>query len=195
MTTYCDVAPGHEWHGPYHDREYGFPLQGDAELFERLVLEINQAGLSWLTILKKREAFRRAYSNFDPAKVAKYGAKDVRRLMNDAGIIRNRLKIEAAIANAKTVLALRASHGSFEGWLAAHHPLTRAEWVTLFKQTFRFTGGEIVGEFLMSIGYLRGAHVETCPAYARVMKKKPMWQREGAPGQTGRKTREPGGKG
>ncbi len=177
MTTYCDIAPGHEWHGPYHDREYGFPLHEDAELFERLILEINQAGLSWLTILKKREAFRRAYSNFDPVKVAKYGARDVRRLMNDAGIIRNRLKIEAAIANAKTVLTLRASHGSFDGWLAAHHPLTRAEWVTLFKQTFRFTGGEIVGEFLMSIGYLPGAHAEHCPTYARILKKRPRWSR------------------
>ena len=64
--TYCDIAPGHEWHGPYHDDEYGFPLAGDAELFERLVLEINQAGLSWLTVLKKRDAFRRAYGGFDP---------------------------------------------------------------------------------------------------------------------------------
>ena len=64
--TYCYVAPEHEWHGPYHDREYGFPLDGDAELFERLVLEINQAGLSWLTILKKREAYREAFANFDP---------------------------------------------------------------------------------------------------------------------------------
>ena len=64
MTTYCDIAPTHEWHGPYHDHEYGFPLETDAELFERLMLEINQAGLSWLTILKKREAFRRAYDGF-----------------------------------------------------------------------------------------------------------------------------------
>src|SRR5688572_10788001 len=111
MSSYCDVAPGHEWHGPYHDAEYGFPLRGDAELFERLILEINQAGLSWLTILKKREAFRSAYRGFTPAVVARFGARDVRRLMADAGIIRNRLKIEAAIANAKTVLALRKSHG------------------------------------------------------------------------------------
>ncbi|HWA14932.1 MAG TPA: DNA-3-methyladenine glycosylase I, partial [Gemmatimonadales bacterium] len=131
------------------------------------------------TILKKREAFRRAYSGFDPVKVAKYGKKDVRRLLNDAGIIRNRLKIEAAIANAKTVLALRKSHGSFDAWLAAHHPLTKAEWVKLFKQTFRFTGGEIVGEFLMSIGYLPGAHVESCPVFARVMRRKPMWSSKG----------------
>ena len=103
-TSYCDIAPGHEWHGPYHDREYGFPLRGDAELFERLILEINQAGLSWLTILKKRDAFRRAYDGFDPAVVARYGARDRRRLLADPGIIRNRLKVEAAIANAGRVL-------------------------------------------------------------------------------------------
>lgn len=175
--SYCDVAPGHEFHGPYHDREYGFPLSGDAELFERLILEINQAGLSWLTILKKREAFRKAYSGFDPVKVSKYQAKDVARLMGDAGIIRNRLKVEAAIANARTILEIRKSHGSFAAWLDAHHPLTKPEWVKLFKRTFRFTGGEIVGEFLMSLGYLPGAHVESCPVYARVLKKKPKWSR------------------
>ncbi len=114
--TYCDIAPGHEWHGPYHDAEYGFPLTDDAALFERLVLEINQAGLSWLTILKKREAFHRAYGGFDPAVVAGYRARDRRRLLADAGIIRNRLKVDAAIANAATILQLRASHGSFAGW-------------------------------------------------------------------------------
>ena len=116
-TTYCDIAPTHEWHGPYHDTEYGFPLEDDATLFERLVLEINQAGLSWLTILKKREAFRRAYDGFDPEVVARYGARERRRLLADAGIVRNRLKIEAAIANAARVLELRQSHGSFAAWL------------------------------------------------------------------------------
>src|SRR5687767_4424931 len=119
--TYCDIAASHEWHGPYHDNEYGFPLDDDAALFERLVLEINQAGLSWLTILKKREAFRLAYDGFDPEVVAAYGARDRRRLLGDPGIVRNRLKIEAAIANAARILELRASHGSFAGWLAAHH--------------------------------------------------------------------------
>ncbi|MEO8031802.1 MAG: DNA-3-methyladenine glycosylase I, partial [Gemmatimonadota bacterium] len=148
MSSYCDAAPGHEWHGPYHDHEYGFPLHGDAELFERLVLEINQAGLSWLTILKKREAFRKAYDGFDPAIVARYGVRQRNRLLNDAGIIRNRLKVDAAISNARTILELQQSHGSFEQWLDAHHPRSKEEWVTLFKQTFRFTGGEIVGEFL-----------------------------------------------
>jgi len=175
--TYCDVAPGHEWHGPYHDREYGFPLAEDAELFERLVLEINQAGLSWLTILKKREAFRLAYDGFDLDRVARYGARERRRLLADAGIIRNRLKVEAAIANARQVLELRETHGSFAGWLAAHHPRAKPEWVRLFKETFRFTGGEIVGEFLMSVGYLPGAHVERCPVYPRVLAARPPWAR------------------
>jgi DNA-3-methyladenine glycosylase I len=178
--TYCDVAPGHLWHGPYHDHEYGFPLRDDASLFERLVLEINQAGLSWLTILKKRNAFRRAYGGFDPEVVARYGARDRRRLLADAGIIRNRLKVDAAIANAARILELRGSHGSFAGWLDAHHPKTKPEWVTLFKRTFRFTGGEIVGEFLMSIGYLPGAHAPTCPVYPRVLALGPMWARRGA---------------
>jgi DNA-3-methyladenine glycosylase I len=178
-TTYCDVAPGHEWHGPYHDQEYGFPLSDDAALFERLVLEINQAGLSWLTILKKRDAFRRAYGGFDPAVVAGYGARDRRRLLADAGIIRNRLKVDAAIANAATILELRGSHGSFAAWLDAHHPRPKADWVKLFKSTFRFTGGEIVGEFLMSTGYLSGAHAESCPVYARVAARRPAWMRPG----------------
>jgi len=177
MAWYCDVAPGHPDHGPYHDREYGFPLTSDAELFERLVLEINQAGLSWLTILRKREAFRAAYRGFDPEVVARFGARDRARLLADAGIIRNRLKIDAAIANARTLLDLRASHGSFAGWLDAHHPLAKPEWVKLFKRTFRFTGGEIVGEFLMSTGYLPGAHRESCPAYARIARLEPAWMR------------------
>jgi DNA-3-methyladenine glycosylase I len=174
---YCDVAPGHEWHGPYHDEEYGFPLAGDGALFERLVLEINQAGLSWLTILKKRDAFRRAYDGFDPEVVARYGARERRRLLTDAGIVRNRLKIDAAIANAGRILELRASHGSFAGWLEAHHPRSKSEWVALFRRTFRFTGGEIVGEFLMSIGYLPGAHAPACPIFRRIARLRPPFMR------------------
>ncbi|HEY0038072.1 MAG TPA: DNA-3-methyladenine glycosylase I, partial [Longimicrobium sp.] len=133
MTTYCEAAEGHPFHGPYHDEEYGFPLRGDDELFERLVLEINQAGLSWLTILKKREAFRRAYDGFRVERVAAYGEVERARLLADAGIVRNRLKVDAAIDNARTILRLRDSHGSFAGWLDAHHPLTKEEWVKLFK--------------------------------------------------------------
>ena len=175
--SYCRVAPGHPWHGPYHDREYGFPLRDDAALFERLVLEINQAGLSWLTILKKRQAFRDAFDGFRIARVARYGARERRRLLADPGIIRNRLKIDAAIANARTVLQLQASHGSFRRWLDAQHPLPKAEWVRLFKRTFRFTGGEITGEFLMSTGYLPGAHEERCPVFARIAVRRPPWMR------------------
>jgi DNA-3-methyladenine glycosylase I len=173
--SYCDIAPGHPLHGPYHDGEYGFPQREDAVLLERLVLEINQAGLSWETILRKREAFRRAYDRFDVDAVAAYGERDRARLLADAGIIRNRLKVDAAIHNAGVVRALRASHGSFAQWLDAQQrdpatgkPRDKASWVKLFKRTFRFTGGEITGEFLMSLGYLPGAHRPGCPALGRI---------------------------
>ena len=95
--------------------------------------------------------------------------------MADAGIIRNKLKVNAAIENAKTILVLQKEFGSFQKWLAHHHPKTKEEWVKLFKKTFRFTGGEIVNEFLMSIGYLRGSHDENCPVYQQILKQKPMW--------------------
>jgi DNA-3-methyladenine glycosylase I len=180
--TYCDVAPGHPDHGPYHDREYGFPVADDRALFERLALEINQAGLSWLTILRKRGAFRRAFDGFNPARVAAYGAADRRRLLADAGIVRNRLKIDAVIENARRILAIRKSHGSFAAWLDAHHPRTREEWVRLFRSTFRFTGGEITGEFLISLGYLPGAHRKGCPVGSRLLRHrpKPPWTRRPA---------------
>jgi DNA-3-methyladenine glycosylase I len=162
-------------HKAYHDKLYGFPIHDDNELFCRLVLEINQAGLSWETILKKEATFRKAYSNFNIKKVAAYKAADVNRLLQDAGIIRNKLKVNAAIENAKAILALQKEHGSFKNWITLHHPKTKEEWVKLFKKTFRFTGGEIVNEFLMSIGYLPGAHSEDCVIYKKVLKEKPMW--------------------
>jgi DNA-3-methyladenine glycosylase I len=176
LPSYCDIAPGDPWHGPYHDTEYGFPVEDERVLFERLILEINQAGLSWLTILKKRAGFQQAYHGFDVDRVAGYGARDRRRLLADAGIIRNRLKVNAAIENARRLQALRADHGGFAGWLAAHHPREKPEWLKLFKQTFVFTGGEIVGEFLMSIGYLPGAHRPTCPVFRRIAKMNPAWK-------------------
>jgi len=175
--SYCDVAPGHPFHGPYHDTEYGFPLRDDDALFERLVLEINQAGLSWLTILKKRAAFSAAYDRFDIDKVAGYGRRERGRLLKDAGIIRNRLKVDAAIENARRIRALRDGKGSFAAWLDAHHPLGKEAWVKLFKSTFRFTGGEITGEFLISTGYLPGAHTKSCPVYPRVLRLDPPWAR------------------
>jgi len=173
--SYCRVAKGHPLHGPYHDREYGFPIRSDAALLERLALEINQAGLSWQTMLQKRDGFRRAYEGFDPEVVAAFGERTYKRLLMDSGIIRNRLKIRAVIENARRILAIRESHGSFARWLDAHHPRSPKEWQKLFQETFVFTGGEIVGSFLMSTGYLRGAHVPSCPVYARVAKKKPRW--------------------
>jgi DNA-3-methyladenine glycosylase I len=177
MSSYCDAAPGHPEHGPYHDHEYGFPLRGDAELLERLTLEIAQAGLSWLTILRRRAGYRRAFEGFDPERVAAFGEEDRARLLGDAGIVRNRLKIDAILANARRVLELRASHGSFAGWLDAHHPLPREAWIRLFRETFRFTGPLIVGEFLTSTGYLPGAHRDDCPVQARVLAAGPPWSR------------------
>lgn len=162
-------------HQRYHDSYYGFPIHDDNELFGRLILEINQAGLSWETILRKEEAFRKAYHNFDIAKVAAYTEIDRERLLSDAGIIRNRLKINAAIENAKAIVALQNEYGSFEKWLEHHHPKTLPEWMKLFKKTFKFTGGEIVNEFLMSTGYLPGAHAPHCPVHAEVLKAKPLW--------------------
>lgn len=175
MADYCDLAPGHPHHGPYHDREYGFPVTDDDVLLERLVLEINQAGLSWLTVLKKREAFHAAFEGFCIARVAGYGDAERARLLADAGIIRNRLKVDAAIHNAGVIRELQATHGSFKAWLDTHHPLALADWVTLFKRTFRFTGPEIVNEFLMSTGYLPGAHREDCPVQAHILAERPPW--------------------
>jgi len=165
-------------HKPYHDSLYGFPIHDDNELFCRLVMEINQAGLSWEIILKKEPGFRKAYHNFNIKKVAAYKEADRERLLADPGIIRNRLKINAAIDNAKTILQLQKEYGSFEKWLEHQHPKTKAEWVSLFKKTFRFTGGEIVGEFLMSIGYLPGAHTADCKVYKKVLKAGSLWSRK-----------------
>lgn len=162
-------------HREYHDNEYGFPLPDDNELFGRLILEINQAGLSWTTILNKQKNFRKAYRNFNVKKVAGFKDKDFKRLMEDAGIIRNRLKINAAIENAKTVLRLQKEFGSFKNWINSHHPKTKQEWTKIFKSTFIFTGGEIVNEFLLSTGYLPGAHDKDCPVYKKVIRLKPMW--------------------
>jgi DNA-3-methyladenine glycosylase I len=178
--TYCSAIANFKTddqllHKIYHDTQYGFPIEEDNELFCRLILEINQAGLSWTTILKKQDGFRKAYHNFDIKKVAAYKQKDIDRLLNDAGIIRNKLKVNAAIENAKTILTLQKQFGSFKNWLSHHHPKTKDEWVKLFKQHFKFTGGEIVNEFLMSTGYLPNAHSPNCSVYKKILKAKPMW--------------------
>ena len=179
--TYCDAVAGMDADNvlvQYHDKEYGFPIHEDNELFERLILEINQAGLSWSTILKKQDNFRTAFHNFDIKKVAEFNDADVERLLGDPGIIRNKLKVNAAITNAQVILRLQKEHGSFKNWLDHHHPKTKQEWVTLFKSNFKFTGGEIVGEFLMSTSYLPGAHTENCPVYKKITKHKPYWSKK-----------------
>lgn len=164
-------------HKNYHDHHYGFPIHNDDELFGRLIMEINQAGLSWETILKKEDSFRKAYSNFSIEQIAAYTETDRERLLNDAGIIRNKLKVNAAIENAKTILVLQKEYGSFEKWLEHHHPKSKEEWVKLFRKHFKFTGGEIVNEFLMSIGYLSGAHSPDCHIHLLILKQHPMWMR------------------
>lgn len=177
--TYCDYCEQPETkqvHKDYHDNWYGFPIHDDNELFGRLVMEINQAGLSWETILNKEANFREAYANFDVRKVANFEEADRERLLSDAGIIRNKLKVNAAIHNAQKIVDLQKENGSFEAWLDKNHPLSREEWTKLFKKTFKFVGGEIVNEFLMSTGYLPGAHDKSCPVFATILKEEPKWK-------------------
>jgi DNA-3-methyladenine glycosylase I len=179
--TYCDyikTITGEKLllHKEYHDNHYGFPIENDDELFERLMFEINQAGLNWILILKKQHNFRKAFDNYKIDKVAKYDEKEIQRLMNDQGIIRNKLKINAAIENAKIIQKFSEEAGSFRKWLdiQSEKLISIEDWTKLFKKTFKFTGGEIVNEFLMSTGYLPGAHSPECPVYKRIkqLKKK-----------------------
>jgi len=173
--TYCEyintiTGENQSLHKEYHDNHYGFPIDNDDELFERLMFEINQAGLNWILILKKQHNFRKAFNNFSVERVAKYDENDFQRLMNDEGIIRNRLKINAAIENARVILRLSGEMGSFRKWLdfQAQSHQSVEEWTKLFKKYFKFTGGEIVNEFLMSTGYLPGAHGPDCPVFERI---------------------------
>ena len=176
--SYCSFCEGLDElnvHKVYHDQHYGFPIEDDDELFGRLIMEINQAGLSWETILKKQIGFRKAYEDFSIDKVAAYDESDIARLLNDAGIIRNKIKVNAAINNAQRILQLKQEFGSFKGWLDHHHPLNREKWTKLFKKNFKFVGGEIVNEFLTSTGYLSGAHEKSCPIFDRILVVKPKW--------------------
>lgn len=177
--SYCeftkDLDESHP-HRIYHDNQYGFPIEDDNELFGRLILEINQAGLNWLTILKKQDNFRVAFNNFEIEKIARYDIKKKESLLQDAGIIRNRLKIEAVIYNANRVLELQKEFGSFKKWLDLNTGKDLKEWTTLFKKNFKFTGGLIVEEFLMSTGYLKGAHDEDCEIYKELIKLEPKWK-------------------
>lgn len=179
MSGYCGLAPGHPVHGSYHDTEYGFPVSDETILFERLCLEIFQAGLSWELILRRRDGMNAAFDGFVVDRVAEYGADDVVRLLADPRIIRNRLKVAAIIENACRVRALRSSHGGFAAWLSVQQAGDKQAWVKIFRRTFKFVGGEIVGEFLMSIGYLPGAHRQDCPIQARIASLSPPWMTAG----------------
>ena len=143
-------APGHPWHGPYHDQEYGFPCCNDAVLFERLSLEIFQAGLSWELVLKRRRGIFEAFAGFDPHILA--CRNDSETLLKDSRIIRNRSKIEAILFNAGKAVAVINHYGSLAAWLDSFHPLSLKEWVHVLRRSFRFIGPKIAEEFLVSLG-------------------------------------------
>ena len=177
-SNYCTFAqhlPKDNLHRIYHDTEYGFNCSSDNQLFEKLVLEIQQAGLSWSVILAKREFIRKAYSNFDINVVSKYNEHEVKLMMKNKNIIRNFLKINATIYNAKQILKIRKEYLSFKKWLDLHLHFNLNEWVKLFKKTFKFTGPKITKEFLMSSGYLAGAHNKNCKVYNLILKENPPW--------------------
>ncbi len=171
---------GDELMTAYHDTEWGVPLHDDGKLFEFLVLEGMQAGLSWSTILRKRENFRKAFHGFDVARVAKYGEKDIARLLADAGIIRNRLKIGAAVENARRFLEVRKEFGSFDRYiwefvdgkpiqnklrtlseLPAHTPLSDRISADLKARGFRFVGSTIVYAHMQATGMVND-HIRSC---------------------------------
>lgn len=157
----------------YHDHHYGVRIEDDNELFGVFLMEINQAGLSWRTIVLKEKGFRKAYHNFNIRKIAAYKEKDIARLMQDASIIRNRLKIGAAIHNAQVVMRIQKEYGSWRKWLDVHAKELKHDkdaWLKLFKKHFTFVGKEILNEFLMSINQIPGAHDKKCKAYRDVLK-------------------------
>lgn len=176
--SYCNhsgLVNTNEVHKLYHDHSYGFPIQSNEDYFERLVLEINQAGLSWETILKKQENFKMAYDNYNIEKIASYQDKEIKELLENKGIIRNKLKVNAVIHNAKGFLEIIEEYGSFNKWLMLNNPKKLDDWVKLFKTKFKFVGGEIVREFLTSVGYLEPAHDKDCKIYTKILKLKPRW--------------------
>ena len=148
----------------YHDGEWGVPVTDDNQLFERFVLEMFQAGLSWRTILYKREAFRKAFKNFSIEKVAKFNDDDIKRMLNDKSIIRNELKIKSAVYNAGVIVVLKKNFGSFNKWLDSLD-LKRKDIDKHFKTQFKFVGPKIVKSFLQSIGKVETAHSKDCWKY------------------------------
>lgn len=172
---YCNKAnklPLHHIDRIYHDTIYGFPTKSDNELFGRLILEISQAGLSWQTILKKKNSIEEAFSHFNINEISKYNNTKIQSLLNNNGIIRNKLKINAIIYNAKRITILQKEYGSFKNWLDSNIILNHYEWISLFKKNFKFTGKEITKEFLISTGYIEGAHSKQCSVFHRINKIK-----------------------
>lgn len=174
-TSYCqyvNTLPLENVHRQYHDHQYGFKIDNDDELFGRLILEINQAGLSWTTILNKKENFKKAYSNFNIHKIASYSSFEIDQLLSNKGIVRNKLKVKAVVFNAQKVIEIQNEFGSFYKWLKSNKNNDLTDWIILFKETFKFTGGEITKEFLMSTGLVAGAHIKSCPIYSLIENKK-----------------------
>lgn len=169
--SYCEYVHQldvNNCHKVYHDNQYGFSIDDDNELFGRLILEINQAGLSWTTILKKQNNFRKAFSNFDIKKISNYDEQERTRLLDDPSIIRNKLKINSVIFNAQKIVSIQSEFGSFKIWLEENKGQKIEEWVMLFKKIFKFTGGEITKEFLISTGTMDGTHIKNCPIFNEI---------------------------
>lgn len=194
MAADCGIAAASrcEWAGTdpvyvaYHDREWGVPVHDDRLLFEFMILEGAQAGLSWITILRKRAAYRRLYRNFDPGRVARFGPADKRRLLADAGIVRNRLKIEASVVNARNFLAIQKEHGSFDRYLwsfvdgrpiqnriksvreiPAKTPASDALSADLKRRGFKFVGSTIMYAMMQAVGMVND-HRIGCFRYAQL---------------------------
>lgn len=175
----------------YHDEEWGVPVTDDRKLFEFLILEGAQAGLSWLTVLKKRENYRKAFGRFNPEKVARFGKRDVERLLKDPGIIRNRLKIDSTIGNARAFLKVQEEFGSFANYqwrfvdgkplqnrvlglkhISAHTPLSDAFSKDLKKRGFRFVGSTIIYAHMQAVGMVND-HLVDCFRYGEVKRLTP----------------------
>ncbi|MEX2206533.1 MAG: DNA-3-methyladenine glycosylase I [Myxococcota bacterium] len=188
MSERCPWAGKDPLYIPYHDLEWGVPLHDDRRLFEMLILEGAQAGLSWLTILRKREAYRRAYDGFDPARVARYTEKRMAKLLADPGIVRNRLKVAASVRNARAFLEVVAERGSFDKYLwefvdgkpivnrfrkigdvPARTALSDALAKDLAKRGFKFVGSTICYAYMQAIGMVND-HLLSCPQYAPLAK-------------------------
>jgi len=182
----CAWCLGDPLYLAYHDLEWGVPLHDDRGLFEFLVLETFQAGLSWLTILKKRDNFRRAFAGFDPKRVARFDGRDRRRLLADAGIVRNRLKVDAAIVNARVFLEVQAAHGSFDRWIwsftdgrpvvnrwrelrevPAQTPLAATISREMRRLGFRFAGPVVVYSHMQATGMVND-HLVSCYRHAEI---------------------------